>query len=62
MKESKFYTSHIVEICENGDAIIDLPPELCDEMNWKEGTVLSISMENNCIILTEKKEKDASST
>jgi antitoxin component of MazEF toxin-antitoxin module len=53
---SKRYESKVLEICENGDAIIELPPELCEEMGWKEGTTLDISLdEQKRIILKEVK-------
>jgi hypothetical protein len=55
---SKRYESKVLEICENGDAIIELPPELCEEMNWKEGTVLTISLdEKGRVILKENKKE-----
>ncbi len=58
MKESKTYTSNVLEICENGDAIIELPPELCEELGWKEGTVLNIELENGQIIISEVNNDD----
>lgn len=61
MTEKK-YIGEIVEVCENGDSILQLPPELCEDMGWTDGTVLKIELENGCIILTEKKDKDVSST
>ena len=36
----KSYTSKVLEICENGDAIVELPDELMEEMGWKLGDVL----------------------
>ena len=36
----KSYTSKVLEICENGDAIVGLPDELMEEMGWKLGDVL----------------------
>jgi formylmethanofuran dehydrogenase subunit D len=33
----KTYTSKVLEICENGDAIIELPDDLMEEMGWKVG-------------------------
>lgn len=60
MKKSNKYTSKVLEICDNGDAIIELPPELCDEMGWGEGTVLNIEAKDGQIYLSEK--KDVSST
>lgn len=36
----KSYTSKVLEICDNGDAIVELPNELMEEMRWKLGDVL----------------------
>ena len=36
----KSYTSTVLEICENGDAIVELPTELVEELGWKVGDVL----------------------
>ena len=51
----KTFTSKVLEICDNGDAIVELPPELLEEMGWKEGDTLDITEENGNIII--KKEK-----
>lgn len=48
---SKRYESKVLEICENGDAIIELPPELCEEMGWKEGDSLDISEKDGKIVI-----------
>lgn len=45
----------MLEICENGDAIIELPPEICEELQWKEGDTLNISEEKGKIILKKVK-------
>lgn len=47
-----------MEICENGDAILELPPELCEDLGWKEGTVLNIELENGQIIISEVNNDD----
>ena len=57
MQQNKTYTSKVLEICENGDAILELPPEMCEDLQWKEGDTLNISLDNNQIVL--KKVKDA---
>jgi formylmethanofuran dehydrogenase subunit D len=51
MQQNKTYTSNVLEICENGDAILELPPEMCEDLQWKEGDTLNISEENGAIIL-----------
>lgn len=47
----KVYTSEVLEILENGDAMIEIPIELMKEMKWKEGDVLDCSLEEDTIIL-----------
>ena len=47
----KTFTSKVVEICDNGDAIVELPPELLEEMGWKEGDTLDISEKDGKIII-----------
>lgn len=51
MQQNKTYTSKVLEICENGDAIIELPPEMCEELGWKEGDTIDVSEENGQIII-----------
>ena len=61
----KTYTSKVLEIMENGDAIIELPQEMLDELEWKEGDVLDFFEMNNSIIiknLTKEEKENASST
>ena len=64
MNNYKSYTSNVLEICDNGDAIIELPPELCKEMGWDDGTVLNIESKDGAIYLNEVKpmEKNMSLT
>ena len=54
----KRFTSKVLEICDNGDAIVELPPELLEEMGWKEGDTLDISDENGKIIIKKIDEED----
>jgi len=55
---AKVYTTKVLEILENGDAVIELPPELCQELGWRLGDTLDIDVDkdNNIIV---KKIKDA---
>ena len=59
MKEYKSYTGEVVEICENGDAILQLPPELCEEMGWKDGTVLNLEYKDGAIYINEVNHGDS---
>ena len=49
---SKIYTSQVIEICENGDAIIELPDELMKEMGWKTNDLLDIDYVNGQVIVS----------
>jgi formylmethanofuran dehydrogenase subunit D len=53
LKKSKTFTAKVLEICDNGDAIVELPPDLLEEAGWKEGDKLSIKEENGSIILSK---------
>lgn len=37
---SKKYEAKVLEICDNGDAIVELPTELMEELGWEVGDVL----------------------
>ena len=58
MKKSKIFTAKVLEICDNGDAIIELPPELLEETGWKEGDTIDISEENGNIIIKKIDNED----
>jgi hypothetical protein len=58
LNEFKTYTANVAEICENGDAILELPPELCEDMGWKEGTVLNIELVDGQVIISEVNDDD----
>lgn len=53
MNKYKSYTGEVVEVCENGDSILQLPPELCEEMGWVEGTVLNLEYKDGAIYINE---------
>jgi antitoxin component of MazEF toxin-antitoxin module len=56
----KKYESKVVKVYSNGDALIDLPEELCVELGWNIGDTLTFSVENDTIIL--KKNDGSKST
>ena len=58
MKKSKTFTAKVLEICDNGDAIIELPPELLEEMGWKEGDTLDISEKDGRIFIKKIDDED----
>ena len=38
------YSAEVVEICENGDAILQFSEEMIQDLGWKVDDVLSITM------------------
>ena len=54
---SKKYESKVLEICDNGDAIIEIPPELMTEIGWKVGDVLDlVDLQGRIVIINKSKE------
>ena len=47
----KSYTSKVLEICDNGDAIVELPNELMEEMRWKVGDNLKYEEKDGKIFI-----------
>ena len=47
----KSYTSKVLEICDNGDAIVELPNELMEEMSWNLGDVLQFEEKDGKIFV-----------
>ena len=49
---SKKFESKILEICDNGDAIVELPEELMEELGWKVGDKLDYQMKDGSVYVT----------
>ena len=49
---SKRYNSKVLEICDNGDAIVELPEELMEELGWKLGDKLDYQMKDGSVYVT----------
>jgi hypothetical protein len=62
MEKMMSYTANVIEICENGDAILELPQEMLDELGWDVGTVLNIEEQNGQIILNRANTNDIGQT
>jgi antitoxin component of MazEF toxin-antitoxin module len=58
------YTAKVTEICENGDAIVELPDELVKELDWEIGDTLDYQLEDKSVLVKNlsKEKRDASST
>ena len=56
------YTSKVLEICENGDALVELPDELIKELNWEIGDTLDYELKNEAVFIKNlsKEKRDAS--
>ena len=49
---SKKFDSKVLEICDNGDAIVELPDELMEELGWKVGDELDYQMKDGSVYVT----------
>jgi hypothetical protein len=49
---SKMYDAKVLEICDNGDAIVELPEELMKKLGWKVGDKLDYRMEDGSVYIT----------
>lgn len=49
--KSKVYECQVLDVLENGDAIIELTTELCEEMGWEVGDELDITIENGEVVI-----------
>ena len=60
----KIHTAKVTEICENGDAIVELPDELVKELNWEIGDTLDYQMKDGAVFIKNlsKENRDASAT
>lgn len=58
---NNFYTAEVVEVLSNGDAVVELPPELVKELQWEVGDTLDFTSKNKSIILKNlsKEKRDA---
>ena len=63
MKSAKSYTSKVLEILPNGDAVIELPDKMCDELGWKIGDTLKITNKDGNISIKkiDKRNRNKSS-
>ena len=49
---SKKFESKVLEICDNGDAIVELPEELMEELGWKVDDKLDYQMKDGSVYVT----------
>jgi hypothetical protein len=47
----KKYSAEVVEMCENGDAILQFSEEMIQDLGWKVDDVLSITMIDSAVHL-----------
>lgn len=48
------------ETSNNEEVIFNIPPVICEELEWKEGDVIIITVKDGTIILKKKENKDPS--
>jgi antitoxin component of MazEF toxin-antitoxin module len=47
----KKYESKVLKVLSNGDALVELPEEMCVELGWNVGDQLTFKIENDIIIM-----------
>jgi len=45
------YSAQVIEVCENGDAILQFSEEMIQDLGWKVDDTLSISMVDGAVHL-----------
>ena len=50
----KKYESKVLEILDDGSAIIELPIQMCKELGWNVDDVLTLTTEDDIILLKKK--------
>ena len=58
---SKKFESKVLEICDNGDAIVELPEELMEELGWKLGDELAYCGQSGSVHITNLSLKERKS-
>lgn len=51
LNKSKVYETKVLEVLDNGDAIIELTEELCNDMGWTVGDQLDIHLDDETVVL-----------
>jgi bifunctional DNA-binding transcriptional regulator/antitoxin component of YhaV-PrlF toxin-antitoxin module len=54
VSNTKVHITKVSAILENGDAVLDLPPELVEELGWEVGDKLDYDVRDGNIYLTNK--------
>jgi hypothetical protein len=48
---NKIYTSQVLEILENGDALVEIPEELLTEIGWLVGDKLDYEVKDGAVYI-----------
>ena len=58
---SKTYQAEVLRIDTSGDAVVQMPDELVEKLDWRVGDVLDYKLDNDFIVITNltKEERNA---
>ena len=59
---SKIYKTKVLSIDYNGYAIVELPDELVESLDWRVGDVLDHKLEGKSIVITNKSKEERNAT
>lgn len=48
---NKIYTSQVLEVLENGDALVEIPEELLNDMGWLVGDKLDYEVKDGAVYI-----------
>ena len=58
---SKTYQAEVLRIDASGDAVVQMPDEVVEKLDWRVGDVLDYKLDNDSIVITNltKEERNA---
>ena len=58
---SKTYQAEVLRIDASGDAVVQMPDEVVEKLDWRVGDVLDYKLDNGSIVITNltKEERNA---
>ena len=55
----KTFTTEILDTNDgSGDGILQLPPEFCEEEDWRENDTLLLKVENDTVVISNKSKEE----
>ena len=59
---SKTYQAEVLRIDASGDAVVQMPDELVEKLDWRVGDVLDYKLDNDFIVITNLTKEEQNAT